>query len=178
MLQARTALPLEAVEGALRRAAQKHQAHLIASTHVGRHLTPGAAPCDASVFSICQADLYAGLLDGDIRMSVFLPCRVAAYTDAGQVVLATVSPLEFCRILNRPDLSPFAAPLESLLTAILEEAAASPSGPAHHAPGLRGALGATEDQVNQRGMVPQRIDRHGTKVEDMAGTGEHDTQGG
>jgi hypothetical protein len=40
------------------------------------------------------------------------------------------------------------------------------------------AIGATEDQVDVRDTVPQRIDRHGHKVEDMAGTGEHDSAGG
>ncbi len=39
-------------------------------------------------------------------------------------------------------------------------------------------LGATEDQVNMRATVPQRIDSHGSKVEDMAGTGEVDAKGG
>jgi hypothetical protein len=39
-------------------------------------------------------------------------------------------------------------------------------------------MGATEDQMDARGVVPQRIDRKGSKVEDMAGTGEHDSQGG
>jgi len=40
------------------------------------------------------------------------------------------------------------------------------------------AIGATEDQVDLRATVPQRIDRRGTKVEDEAGTGEHDSAGG
>ena len=40
------------------------------------------------------------------------------------------------------------------------------------------AIGATEDQVDLRGTIPQRIDRHGHKVEDIAGTGEHDSAGG
>jgi hypothetical protein len=37
---------------------------------------------------------------------------------------------------------------------------------------------ATEDQVDTAHTVPQRIDKHGTKVEDLAGTGEHDSSGG
>jgi len=40
------------------------------------------------------------------------------------------------------------------------------------------AIGATEDQVNSKATIPQRIDRRGTKVEDEAGTGEHDSAGG
>jgi hypothetical protein len=39
-------------------------------------------------------------------------------------------------------------------------------------------IGATENQMNARATVPQRIDRHGTKVEDLAGTGEQDSPGG
>ena len=39
-------------------------------------------------------------------------------------------------------------------------------------------IGATEDQMDIRGAIPQRIDRIGSKIEDMAGTGEHDSSGG
>jgi hypothetical protein len=39
-------------------------------------------------------------------------------------------------------------------------------------------IGATEDQVNARATVPQRIDKCGSKVEDIAGTGEVDAEGG
>lgn len=39
-------------------------------------------------------------------------------------------------------------------------------------------IGATEDQMDARATIPQRIDRLGTKVEDLAGTGEHDSPGG
>jgi len=38
--------------------------------------------------------------------------------------------------------------------------------------------GATEDQMDVRAMVPQRIDKHGSKIEDLAGTGEIDASGG
>jgi hypothetical protein len=39
-------------------------------------------------------------------------------------------------------------------------------------------IGATEEQVDMKDTVPQRIDRKGTKIEDLAGTGEQDSQGG
>jgi hypothetical protein len=38
--------------------------------------------------------------------------------------------------------------------------------------------GATEDQVDVRDTIAQRIDRKGTKIEDLAGTGENDSSGG
>jgi 3-isopropylmalate dehydrogenase len=37
---------------------------------------------------------------------------------------------------------------------------------------------ATEDQINMRAALAQRIDKHGTKIEELAGTGAPDTQGG
>jgi len=37
-------------------------------------------------------------------------------------------------------------------------------------------IGATEQQVDAKDTVPQRIDKKGTKVEDLAGTGEHGFQ--
>jgi hypothetical protein len=40
------------------------------------------------------------------------------------------------------------------------------------------SIGATEDQMDMRDTIPQRNDRFGTKIEDMAGTGEVDTSGG
>ena len=39
-------------------------------------------------------------------------------------------------------------------------------------------IGATEDAVDMKDTIPQRIDRRGSKVEDLAGTGEHDSSGG
>ena len=39
-------------------------------------------------------------------------------------------------------------------------------------------IGATEDLIDVRATIPQRIDSHGTKVEDLAGTGQHDSPGG
>jgi hypothetical protein len=40
------------------------------------------------------------------------------------------------------------------------------------------AIGATEDQVDMKDTVPQRVDREGTKIEDLAGTGEQGALGG
>jgi len=79
-------------------------------------------------------------------------------------------------MLHRPEIEPLAAPLEDVLRLVMEEAAHR-----SHAVEARGVAGehrATEDQVNMRATVPQRIDCHGTKVEELGGTGSHDSQGG
>jgi hypothetical protein len=40
------------------------------------------------------------------------------------------------------------------------------------------SVGATENKTDLRDTVPQRVDRRGTKIEDLAGTGQHDAPGG
>lgn len=39
-------------------------------------------------------------------------------------------------------------------------------------------VGAKEEQMNMAGTVPEHSDNKGTKVEDEAGTGQHDSLGG
>jgi hypothetical protein len=38
--------------------------------------------------------------------------------------------------------------------------------------------GATEDKMNMAGTVAEHSDNKGTKLEDLAGTGQHDSMGG
>jgi hypothetical protein len=52
-----------------------------------------------------------------------------------------------------------------------------PTMPGGHDRKLSG-IGATEEQVDMRDTIPQRNDRFGTKIEDLAGTGSHDGSGG
>lgn len=177
MLQVVSDHPLGATEPAVRRAARRNGASVLMVGYVGQHVPAGGD--DAIVFGICSPELYGALLAADIRMSAFLPCRIAAYSQAGRVTLASVSPLEFCRMLNRPDLASLATPIEALLVRIMEDAAAAAAAEESVAAGKHhGGLGATEDQMNVRGSIPQRIDCRGSKLEDVAGTGEHDSPGG
>lgn len=180
MLQLGSEHRLDGIESALRQAAQRHQASISGVAHVGQHLREAGVDGDALSFSLSIPDLYAALLEAEIRMSIFLPCRIVAYTRGEQVELETVSPLDFCRVLDRSDLTLLAMPLEKVLRKIMQEAAAPRDVPAHAAAGgvHREGLGATEEQMSRRGAIPQRIDSRGTKVEELGGTGEHDAQGG
>lgn len=57
------------------------------------------------------------------------------------------------------------------------EAAAEIQGDTHKLHACA-SIGATEDQVSMVGTVPERVNKHGAKIEDMAGTGQHDSLGG
>jgi hypothetical protein len=175
MLHAKSVHTLEEIEHALRIAAQRHGGRILAVSHMGK-----AGEGEALAFTVCLTELYAPLLAADSRFAAFLPARIAACREGEGVRLETISPDEYCRLLNRPDLIDTAAPLESALRAILDDAAQFPAASVQATrAGIRtSGLGATEEQVNLRASLPQRIDCHGTKVEDLGGTGIHDAQGG
>jgi hypothetical protein len=63
---------------------------------------------------------------------------------------------------------------------VVERVSPAPKAATHAAaPGAQGSsMGATEEQVDMKNTVGQRIDRKGTKLEDLAGTGEQDSPGG
>jgi hypothetical protein len=56
--------------------------------------------------------------------------------------------------------------------------ASAASGSARGSRPTDSSVGATENQTDMRDTVPQHVDNRGTKLEDLAGTGEHDSQGG
>jgi len=172
MLQIHATQRLNQIEIGLRMAAERHGGSVLAVSHVGHLLRPqqGIEGADAVVFTLCFSDLYAALLRSDIRFAAFLPSRIAVCAKGGGVFLETISPREYCRLLHRPEVEPLAESLEDTLRLVMEETAHPRHGADEHR--------ATEDQINMRAALPQRIDCHGTKVEEMAGTGVHDSQGG
>jgi len=171
---------LEQVEAALCRAAQQHGAHILAVQPLGELFSGEArqGTRDAISFSVCHFELYRAMLAADVRFSLFLPCRIAAIRDEEGVSLVTVSPKLFCRHLNRSDLDRLVAPLETLLRTVMGDAAKASSLRVPQPHVTDSALGAREGQVSVRGPIPQRIDCRGTKIEDLAGTGEPDAPGG
>lgn len=181
MLRVTSSLKLDGIEAVLRQAAQRRGASVVSVMHLGhliRNKEPGAAK-DAIVFSLCHPDLSAALLGADLRLSAMLPCRVAAFEEGGSVALTAISPSEAGRALSRSDLETLLLLLEATLQDIMNEVS-QPVAAAAHAPSVsrHRDVGATEEQVNARASIPQRLDCRGTKVEELAGTGEHDGSGG
>jgi hypothetical protein len=101
-----------------------------------------------------------------------------AFEQEGSVTLEALTPAEICGVLGRGDLEAVAAPLESFLREIMEEAACPAAAGQPRASARDARLGATEGMVNSRAAIPQRVDCRGTKLEEIAGTGHHDAQGG
>lgn len=180
MLQVKSSLNLDAIEPALRHAAQKRGASVVSVmrlSHLIHDKGPGPSK-DAMVFLLCHPELSTALLVGDLRLAAALPCRIAAYEEGGVVTLVAQPPSEFAKALGRPDMETLLLLVDATLKEIMDEASrpAPAAAAAEHA--RHQDVGATEEQVDLRGSIPQRIDCKGTKVEELAGTGKHDAPGG
>jgi uncharacterized protein (DUF302 family) len=181
MLQVASDRRLEEIGNALCAVAERHNVSVLAVTHLGKLLEHrGPAPgYDAMVYTICHTALYTELLSADPRFAAYLPCRLAAIRTSDGVVLETLGPTRFCELIGREDLAPVAAPLESLLLALMADVASpQPKVMAASAMPAVSYLGARENQMNAQSAIPQRIDCRGTKVEDLGGTGRVDSPGG
>ncbi len=179
MIRVESTSRLEEIEGALARAAQRHGAHLLSVTPLGILLGEEARRTqEALSFTLCHTELYAALLAADIRFAALLPCRIAAVRQPEGVTLEALPPRQFCAYLDRPDLEPLTERLERLLGELMREAAQATSHAQVPGRSPDASLGAHEGQMSARRAIPPRIDCHGTKVEDMAGTGKIDAPGG
>jgi uncharacterized protein (DUF302 family) len=181
MLQIHSTVKLDDIEAVLKAVAHRHNANVTVVSHLGQPPRAGVVdgPREALVFTFYHPKLHTTLLAADIRFAGFLPCRVAAWAEGDGIILQALLPSEFCGILGRADLKTMAAPLDAVLRGILEAAAQPLTSAARSRPGVETSRwGATEDQVNMQATLPQRIDYRGTKIEDEAGTGAHDTLGG
>jgi uncharacterized protein (DUF302 family) len=178
MLKVHSTIRFDEAGAALSSAARHHGASVVAVTDLGG-MTRNERSSDAGdalVFTLRQPELYQALVAADVRFAALLPCRIAAVRDGSGTVLESISPAEYCRSIHRADLESLTAQLENTLQLVMEEASRPHVNAA--AAGASSRLGATEMQMNVRGTIPQRIDRRGSKVEDLGGTGNLDAPGG
>ena len=113
--------------------------------------------------------------EGNVRRIILKDENGATYMEI-PLTVATIS------VIAAPALAAVGALAAALskFTVVVERAASVSTGPAPggatkaHASGI----GATEEQVNMKDTVGQRIDPRGGKLEDLGGVGEHDALGG
>ena len=79
-------------------------------------------PC--RIFEVCKPHQAKKVLEKNIDISTFLPCRISVFPGGDQVVLATLKPTELISRFNAPELEAIAQDVEEALTKIMREAAA------------------------------------------------------
>ncbi len=78
-------------------------------------------PC--RIYEVCNPQQAKKVLDKNMDMSAFLPCRISVFTEGDKVVLATMKPTALVSLMNAPEIEPVALEVEGILVEIMKEAA-------------------------------------------------------
>ena len=122
-----SALPFEEVCRRLPDAATKHKfsvlgVHDLREKLVGKGL-PFAREC--RVFEVCSPQQAHAILSQSIEVASALPCRIAAYTEKGRTVLATIRPEALLGLYSAAGGQEIAREVDASLVAIMDEACGS-----------------------------------------------------
>jgi len=77
-------------------------------------------PC--RIFEVCNPLQAKKVLEKNMDLSAFLPCRISVFTKGEKVILATLKPTALISLMNMPDLQPVAQEVEETLVQIMKEA--------------------------------------------------------
>ncbi len=78
-------------------------------------------PC--RIFEVCNPYQAKKVLERNMNLSAFLPCRISVFTEGERIIMATLKPTELISLMNMPDLQPVAQEVEETLVRIMQEAA-------------------------------------------------------
>ncbi len=107
--------------------------------------------------------------------------RVIIKDDHGAVFMEVPLTVATLGVIAAPVLAAVGAIATALshFTLVVERTDRSTTGPSPAVATARASSGTpTEEQVDMKNTVAQRIDARGTKVEDLGGVGGHDSKGG
>jgi len=79
-------------------------------------------PC--RIFEVCNPHQAKKVLEKNMDLSSFLPCRISVFAEGGKVVLATLKPTRVVSLFNMPELQQTALEVEETLIRIMTEAVA------------------------------------------------------
>jgi uncharacterized protein (DUF302 family) len=77
-------------------------------------------PC--RIFEVCNPNQAKKVLERNMDLSSFLPCRISVFMEGDKVVLATLKPTAIISMFNLPELKQTAEEVENTLIEIMEEA--------------------------------------------------------
>ena len=119
--------PIDAIGEGLAAAAARHSFGVIAVHDLKATLEKKGVGLgmECRVFEVCNPVQARRVLETDGAVSTALPCRISVYGQPGDYTLATLLPGEMMKAFGRPELEPVAAEVETVLKAMMEEAAVS-----------------------------------------------------
>ena len=76
------------------------------------------------IIEICNAKFAHEALSKDMRVSIFLPCKINVYTEGGQAMIKAMRPIAIKECLPDAGLDKFAEEVDRIIIDIVDRAAA------------------------------------------------------
>jgi uncharacterized protein (DUF302 family) len=121
----KTKKPLEDVARDMEAICQKHKFGLMGVYDLKAKMKEKGVEFDRDcmIFEVCNPQQAKKVLEAKAEISTALPCRISAYAEGGEVVLATLKPTEMLGLFGASELQPVAREVEETIFAIMQEAA-------------------------------------------------------
>jgi uncharacterized protein (DUF302 family) len=125
LITVRTKKSLGEVRQRFEEAASEQKFGVLGCHDVGERLRAKGLSFDRKlyIYEVCNPGAAKKVLDTNVTIGSALPCRVAIYTDGGDVVLETIRPTAALSMFNEPSLSGTAQEVESAIERVMNEAA-------------------------------------------------------
>lgn len=118
--------PLDALCARLPEIVQKHKFGLLGTHDLKQKIQSKGLEFsrECRVFEVCSPAQAKAVLDRAIEISTALPCRIAAYQEKGETVLATIKPTVLLAMYGVADARAIAQEVETSMTQIMDDACA------------------------------------------------------
>ena len=118
--------PLAEIERGLEEAAARHKFGILTVHDLRATMNKKgvAFDRDCRIFEVCNPVQAKKVLEANGAVSTALPCRISVYESPGGHTLATLLPTALMKMFGTPELEPVAQEVETVIQAMMQEAAA------------------------------------------------------
>jgi uncharacterized protein (DUF302 family) len=130
LFEVSSAKSLDEIDRGLQEAAARHRFGIIATHNLKETMKNKGVDFDGEcvIYEVCNPHQAKKVLEADASISTALPCRISVYRAADGYRLATLLPTAVLGLFGRPELEPVAQEVESVIKAMMEEAAGAGAG--------------------------------------------------
>lgn len=116
---------LDEIDRGLQEAAARHQFGIIATHNLKETMKRKGVDFEGEclVYEVCNPHQAKKVLEADGSVSTALPCRISVYRTGDRYRVATLLPTALMRMFQKPELEPVAQEVETVIKAMIQEAA-------------------------------------------------------
>ena len=125
LFEVATTKSMEEIEKGLEESAARHKFGIITVHNLKETMAKKGVDFagECMIYEVCNPHQAKKVLEENGAVSTALPCRISVYKSGGEYRIATMLPSAMMQMFNSPGLAPIAEEVETVIKAMMEEAA-------------------------------------------------------